>query len=113
MIDTNVLIAALRSRRGDSYRLLSLIEKGKFEYVLSCKPPPSNSPIRLMRRSKKCPGAMVSRWISSSQLLWPRGCRLCTLWIILRRRGARSSPEAFERALNEIPDVEPDEYDRL
>ncbi|MBI3921607.1 MAG: PIN domain-containing protein, partial [Armatimonadetes bacterium] len=35
VIDTNVLVAALRSRRGASYHLLSLIGKGKFEYVLS------------------------------------------------------------------------------
>jgi predicted nucleic acid-binding protein len=29
-IDTNVLVSALRSRRGASYRLLSLIDSGKF-----------------------------------------------------------------------------------
>lgn len=35
VIDTNVLIAALRSRRGASFRLLSLIGKKKFEFALS------------------------------------------------------------------------------
>jgi len=31
----------------------------------------------------------------------------------LRQRADRSSQEAFERALSEIPDVEPEEYDKL
>jgi putative PIN family toxin of toxin-antitoxin system len=35
VIDTNVLVAALRSRRGASYRLLSLIDSGKFEVNVS------------------------------------------------------------------------------
>src|SRR2546421_12590205 len=34
-IDTNVLVSALRSRRGASYRLLSLIDSGKFEINVS------------------------------------------------------------------------------
>lgn len=35
VLDTNVLIAALRSRRGASYRLLSLVGQGRFELCLS------------------------------------------------------------------------------
>jgi putative PIN family toxin of toxin-antitoxin system len=35
VIDTNVLVSALRSRRGASFRLLSLIDSGKFEVNLS------------------------------------------------------------------------------
>ncbi len=35
VIDTNVLVAALRSRRGASFRLLSLIDSGKFEVNVS------------------------------------------------------------------------------
>ena len=35
VIDTNVLIAALRSRRGASYKLLTLIGSGKFEINVS------------------------------------------------------------------------------
>ena len=35
VIDTNVFIAALRSRRGAAYRLLTLIDSGKFETNLS------------------------------------------------------------------------------
>jgi predicted nucleic acid-binding protein len=35
VIDTNVWIAALRSKRGASYKLLSLIDSGKFEANLS------------------------------------------------------------------------------
>lgn len=35
VIDTNVLLAALRSRRGTSFRLITLIGKGKFEINLS------------------------------------------------------------------------------
>jgi hypothetical protein len=31
----------------------------------------------------------------------------------LRNRADRSSSQAFEEALSEIPDVEPEEYDRL
>jgi hypothetical protein len=31
----------------------------------------------------------------------------------LRKRAKRSSEQAFENALSEIPDVEPEEYDRL
>jgi hypothetical protein len=31
----------------------------------------------------------------------------------LRQRADRSSQEAFEQALKEIPDVEPEDYDRL
>ncbi len=35
VIDTNVLIAAMRSKRGASFKLLSLIGESKFEFVLS------------------------------------------------------------------------------
>lgn len=35
VIDTNVFVTALRSRRGASYKLLSLINSGKFEINLS------------------------------------------------------------------------------
>ena len=35
VVDTNVLIAALRSRRGASYRLLSLIGDGRWQVNLS------------------------------------------------------------------------------
>jgi len=35
VMDTNVLISALRSRRGPSFKLLSLIGKGRFEINLS------------------------------------------------------------------------------
>ena len=35
VLDTNILVAALRSRRGASFRLISLIDKGSFEVNLS------------------------------------------------------------------------------
>lgn len=35
VLDTNVIIAALRSRRGASFRLVSLVDSGKFETNLS------------------------------------------------------------------------------
>lgn len=35
VFDTNVFVSALRSRRGASYRLLSLVGSGRFELVLS------------------------------------------------------------------------------
>jgi putative PIN family toxin of toxin-antitoxin system len=35
VLDTNVLIAAIRSRKGASFKLLSLVGKGHFETVLS------------------------------------------------------------------------------
>ena len=35
VLDTNVLVSALRSRRGPSFRLLSLIGTGRFEIALS------------------------------------------------------------------------------
>lgn len=35
VIDTNVLIAALRSRRGASFKLLTLIGRGYFDYAVS------------------------------------------------------------------------------
>lgn len=35
IIDTNVLVAALKSRRGPSFRLLSLVGTGRFEICLS------------------------------------------------------------------------------
>jgi putative PIN family toxin of toxin-antitoxin system len=35
ILDTNVLIAALRSRRGASFRVLELIDSGKFTITLS------------------------------------------------------------------------------
>jgi len=35
VLDTNVLVAALKSSRGSSFRLLSLIDSGKFEINLS------------------------------------------------------------------------------
>jgi putative PIN family toxin of toxin-antitoxin system len=35
VIDTNILVAALRSQRGASYHLLMLLEKGKFESNIS------------------------------------------------------------------------------
>jgi putative PIN family toxin of toxin-antitoxin system len=35
ILDTNVLVAALKSRKGASFKLLSLIDSGKFEVNLS------------------------------------------------------------------------------
>jgi len=35
VIDTNVFVSALRSKRGASYKLLSLIDSGKFEINIS------------------------------------------------------------------------------
>ena len=35
VLDTNVLVAALRSRQGSSFRLLSLLGRGHFETVIS------------------------------------------------------------------------------
>jgi len=35
VIDTNVLVAAIRSRKGASFRILSLVGKGRFDLVLS------------------------------------------------------------------------------
>ena len=35
MIDTNVLVAALRSRNGASFRLLSIVDSGRFEIAVS------------------------------------------------------------------------------
>ena len=35
VVDTNVIISALRSRRGPSFRLLSLVGTGRFEIALS------------------------------------------------------------------------------
>ena len=35
VVDTNVIVAALRSRRGASHRLLRLIDRGKFEINIS------------------------------------------------------------------------------
>ena len=35
VLDTNVLVAAIRSRRGASYRLLDQVGRGRFEIVLS------------------------------------------------------------------------------
>ena len=35
MLDTNVLVAALRSRRGASFRVVSEIGRDRFEFVLS------------------------------------------------------------------------------
>jgi putative PIN family toxin of toxin-antitoxin system len=35
VIDTNVLVSALRSKNGASYRLLSLVDNGKFQTCLS------------------------------------------------------------------------------
>lgn len=35
VLDTNVLVAGLRSRRGASYRLLSIVGTGQFEHIVS------------------------------------------------------------------------------
>ena len=35
VMDTNVLVAALRSKRGASFRLLSLVDSGRFDICLS------------------------------------------------------------------------------
>jgi len=35
VIDTNVLVSALRSRRGRSYRILSIIDSGRFQPCVS------------------------------------------------------------------------------
>lgn len=35
IIDTNILVSALRSKRGASYKILSLMPTGKFEFHLS------------------------------------------------------------------------------
>ena len=35
VIDTNVLVAALKSKRGASFKILSMTRSGKFEFYLS------------------------------------------------------------------------------
>ena len=35
MLDTSVVVAALRSRQGASFRLVSLLERGRFEIAMS------------------------------------------------------------------------------
>ena len=35
MLDTNVVVSALRSRRGASFKLISLLEQGRFEIAVS------------------------------------------------------------------------------
>ena len=35
VIDTNILVAALRSKRGTAFRLLQELQKGRFEFALS------------------------------------------------------------------------------
>ena len=36
VLDTNVLVAALRSKRGASYRLLSLLGDHRCDFIITC-----------------------------------------------------------------------------
>ncbi len=137
VIDTNVVISALRSRRGPSFRLLSLVGTGRFEITLSV-------PLALeyddaASRATSVPAAALSKilgFLCSTAhrqkifFLWrpylpdPKDEMVLELAVAAQAshivtynqkdfRGAErfGSRAEFEAALAHVPDTEPDLWD--
>jgi len=83
IIDTNVLVAALKSKRGASFKILSL-----------------------MKRDKVNPEQFVVIAVAE---------KIASLATIdyLETRAGRANLDDFEKILAKVPDVEPEEYDKI
>jgi predicted nucleic acid-binding protein len=83
VLDTNVLVAAFRSRRGSSFRLLSLVDAGRFE---------------------------MNQFIATA--VAEKLASLATMEY-LEQRAQTGSRDKFNAVLAKVPDVEPQEGDEL
>ena len=91
VVDTNVIIAGCRSKKGASYRIDSL--------------------------AKHIHRLAGGEGMSPSQFLASAAAEKVAVWEtqdILKQRGALANPQAIRRILDKIPDVEPEhEWDRI
>ncbi|WP_235082875.1 PIN domain-containing protein [Chlorogloeopsis fritschii PCC 9212] len=81
VLDTNVLLAALRSSRGASYKLLTILNDSHWQLNVST-----------------ALSAQVSAWMT-------KNC--------IEEKAKRVSWDKFQQVLNKVPDVEPEDYDKL
>ena len=95
VLDTNVPVAALRSQRGASFRVLSEIGRGRYEFVLSVP--------------------LVLEYEQALMNARPSGVSPMDIQEVeyLRDRARRGDRRHFEQVLAKVPDVEPEETDRL
>jgi hypothetical protein len=126
VLDTNVLVTALRSRRGASHQLIRLIGTDVFRINLSVALALEYEEV--LKRVDLVPGmteADIDKfldYIFSRQTSCLRSgqcaqvCRIRTMswssWERLQQRAARGSRDAFVGVLDKVPDIEPEEYDR-
>jgi len=98
VIDTNVLLSALYSNKGASYKLLSIIDSDKFNVNISTT---------LIYEYEKI---SLNQFIVNA--LSEKVSALQTLDII-EQKAQKASKKDFLNALAQIPDNEPYENDRL
>ena len=89
VIDTNVFISALKSKKGASYKLLFETSRKKYEQCIS---PAINQFIASAVTEK------ISAFATKDYL---------------EKRALRANIKKYEEALSQIPEVEPEEYDKL
>jgi predicted nucleic acid-binding protein len=113
-IDTNALVSALRSRRGASFRLISLLGDARwrvFEENRSMAMSRTISlPEEILRQAEEFAArehVSVEEFVSAALSEQFAGVAY------LRHRKARASIERFRAALDQIPDIEPEARDRL
>ena len=89
VLDTNVLTSALRSRKGASFRLLSLVGTGRFDIALS---------VPLVLEYEGVAGEKLAAWATEEYLA---------------ARAGRGDRVKFEAALSRVPDREPEPEDTI
>lgn len=135
VIDTSVFITALRSTRGASYKLLLGIGREKFEQNISVplvfeyesvakRESVDRRDMKMTTISVRLPDSLYKHiknlaekeGISINQFLSSAAAEKLAAFAAqeyLEKRAKRANQQKFEEALSHIPDVEPEEYDRL
>ncbi|WP_276747894.1 hypothetical protein [Chlorogloeopsis fritschii] len=81
VLDTNVLLVGLRSSRGASYKMLTILNDSRWQLNVST-----------------ALSAQVSAWMTKDYI---------------EEKAKRGSWDKFQQVLNKVPDVEPEDYDKL
>lgn len=112
VIDTNVLVSALRSKRGASYRLLMCLGDERFDIHISV-PLILRLPESLhqqLRELAKRENVSMNQFVTLA--LAEKIAALSTEDYLLKR-AERGDRRKFDRAMDRVADVEPPPYDTL
>ncbi|WP_339376775.1 PIN domain-containing protein [Nostoc sp. 106C] len=104
VLDTNVLLAGLRSSLGASYKLLTILNDSRWQLNISTTLVFEYEEI--LKREKDQIGLSDKDINDIIEGIWlTKG--------YLEEKAKSGSWQKFHRVLNKVPNVEPDEYDKL